>query len=186
VDLYSCRCPAAIVGRIRTIIVNAINRQIIGVPVGKRPIPESFIVRPFDGNATAAITIKGRIGRIAASGKHICPDTVKTRSHAFSRIAMSEAIKLYPFRPKAAAGFDLTVSEPLTLRDMFVSAFATATPQRAIVRASGAFNNGQASKNPSCDIRDCGHVGFLQKRAGQVTEPVCEIGSVAHSGMDCG
>src|SRR4030095_5133373 len=77
--LTFCVRPSAVLRVITGIIVRSINRQIIGIAIGKRPITEWFEGLPCfaDVDATTAVAIKGAVLRIAASGFHARPDHIE-------------------------------------------------------------------------------------------------------------
>jgi hypothetical protein len=173
--------PTTVLGRVTFSAVYAVYRQIIAITVGKRPIPEGFIVRPFDVKPASAVPKVSATVRVVAPGQHSGPNAVNARSMTPSRVTVRRSVQFRPFRPKAAAGFDFAKSQQFPLRNVFVATCATATPKRTFVGGADEVDHRQSPENLSRDIGHSGHVNLFRRFACQVTGPIVQIGSVAHS-----
>ena len=175
-SLLLVSCPAAIVWLVIAFTIRpTINRQMIGIAIRQSPIAKIIVARPVNDNTTTTIASKRTTMGIAAPCQHAGPDAMKTRSHASSGIAMRGKVKFRPFHPEASTGFDFSFSQQFPLRNMLVAAFATASPQCALIAAAGGSDHRQSPENLSRDINRSGHVNLLRRFAGQVTEPTCKL-----------
>jgi hypothetical protein len=103
--LLSVRSPAAIARLVISVIVNAIDGQMLGISVGSRPIAEDLVSVPFvtDANAATAIAAKGFAMRIITSRFHPGPNAKEARFCIPWRIAMSDKMMFWPVYSQTAA-----------------------------------------------------------------------------------
>lgn len=78
--LLFARSPATIVRRVWAVVIDAINRQIVGIAIGECPIAEGLEVVPLstDGDASATIILPVGVGRREAAASHVLPDAIGT------------------------------------------------------------------------------------------------------------
>jgi hypothetical protein len=155
--------PTAVTRRIRTVIVDSIQRVLgrawthVG---GKR----GYILAPSvaDHYATAAVTVPPLVARIVAAMKHAAPDRVK-------RMAPEPVLKV-PVRhttamdlaAEAPTGYRLAVSQITADDGRRLAAVAYAPPRGLPVRSvlAPSFNL-EASISPACEIYRDRHRSFL-------------------------
>lgn len=131
--LFSC-CPSAIVGRIATVIINAIYAVLSGwslAHVGDellKAITPLFAYR----NASPAVCLISLRARVFTPGYHRAPNIIFRRF----RHSMRAFVYLCPFSFQASAAFCSLVDKLAGLHNRMISAFALAQPHRFAYLAS--------------------------------------------------
>jgi hypothetical protein len=116
----------AVGGSVAFIVINAINREVVLVSTGKRPISEGFVFMPSLANLDAATAVIFEcLGiRIAAPRQHGCPDRVK----ASVSVAVRGFARCGSLNSKAPARFRMPSSKISAVYDFFGAAVAAAQP----------------------------------------------------------
>jgi hypothetical protein len=150
-----------------TVIVDAINRQMLCIAIGPRPIPKGLELLPFHANANSTSTIarESLAMRIAASRFHASPDAVQARSG----IAMLPRLLRAIISAPAAARFRVTTAQKLADDGCLAAARAMTLPQGIFVFSTDARNDGQSTERLASDIDDLGHGSPLTRLLCQVT-----------------
>lgn len=183
VSLLCFGCPAAILWRIRTIVVDAFDGVLrrgawphVGIESGERITPTVA----HDNAATTIMPIHSG-ARIIAAGLDAYPDVV-LNSIRFTMRLVWPARQL-PFTRQASAAFRMTFLQVFDADNNLVPAVAETTPVRSILFAGiGIANHEQAGKALPAVVRDpvvwkwgcinvCGHNAIIP-----VSAPTCQIG----------
>lgn len=130
--LLLLRRPSAILGAVSSVIVNAVDRQIVLVSIRLRPFIERLKRLPLfaDTNASGAIMAKAMVVRIEAAGSHQLPDIVQPTAG----LAMRSAEQANALHTLAATALRAARAKIRTVNRALCAAIASRKPKRGAAR----------------------------------------------------